>query len=441
MNLEHLTSALPCASLRTGADGGAREGRLRRSSCLCAALPSSLPPRWPRWRANALKSTGPRTARGKAWSSLNGLRHGWDARDLRAKLERTGDKEALLLFDWIFTRFFELCSMDAPRCWSYHLRLAARVWCHITGRILLPRVRKSERKGWSVLEGVYRYGGYVVCPRDLKVLNYRDVGIRFINPYPCRRKHVKFSWIPRVEYLDPPPRLPRARRVRQCKGRPDVAPGPVAHAPLGAGDTLGRVHEGSKDVVGPKLEYLLDSTNPSTNSRTATRPTGRWARLAQLVARVWASAGLADWERTLGSERADGSVRSRPDSRLKDQKMWSVGSWNVLWIQQILPQTHGAPIGLPAYPLSWRPNWLNSPPSFLFSRDCQIWKRNWRLRFQARKIRRIANLRTRGSIPARLAGTTKRAAVQVRNFFVACEDSWRVSASHLPPPLKPVRLP
>ncbi len=63
---------------------------LRRSPTL---TPAALAAR----RANALKSTASRTERGKAWSSLNALRHGWDARNLRDKIERAGDKEAAVL--------------------------------------------------------------------------------------------------------------------------------------------------------------------------------------------------------------------------------------------------------------------------------------------------------------------------------------------------------
>ena len=285
---------------------------LRRSPKL---TPAALAAR----RANSLKSTGPRTERGKAWSSLNGLRHGWDARDLRGKIERTGDKEAAVLFDWIFTRFFELCDMQSKRSWNYHLRLAARVWCHVNGRILLPRVRKSERKGWSVLYGVYRYGGNVVCPRRFELLNYRDVGIRFINPYPCRRKHVRFAWIPKVEFVDPPPRLPRAKRVRERKRYPGEAPNVVVRGPVGSGGTLDRPREGSKDVVGPKLECALDSTKSSANSRTGDRAAGPWAELAELAAFVPAFAGLTDWEKGLGSETAD--EEDPPDRESQDERL------------------------------------------------------------------------------------------------------------------------
>jgi len=64
-----------------------------------AVLRASILPRFSARRANALKYTCPKTARGTAWSSMSGLRNGWDARSLRAKIERTGDKELLVLFD------------------------------------------------------------------------------------------------------------------------------------------------------------------------------------------------------------------------------------------------------------------------------------------------------------------------------------------------------
>ena len=42
--------------------------------------PTMTPARLEANRRNALKSTGPRTARGKAQSRMNGLREGWDSR-------------------------------------------------------------------------------------------------------------------------------------------------------------------------------------------------------------------------------------------------------------------------------------------------------------------------------------------------------------------------
>ena len=257
---------------------------LRRSPRL---TPASLAAR----RANALKSTGPRTARGKAWSSLNALRHGWDARNLRAKIERTGDKEALLLFDWIFTRFFELCDITTERDWNYHLRLAARVWCHVTGRILLPRAQKSTRKGWAVLDRHYRYSERQVCPRSFTLLDYRDVGLRFTNPIPSRRRRVNFAWLPEVEFLSPPPRLPRAKRVRRRKGEvANGAPGSAATTSPGERPDS-RIIPGagiSEDVVGSKLEGGVEPVScPTESGRQA------WgAKLAGLAKRLLAFTGV-----------------------------------------------------------------------------------------------------------------------------------------------------
>ncbi|HEV2423489.1 MAG TPA: hypothetical protein VGZ29_01535 [Terriglobia bacterium] len=231
---------------------------LRRSPLL---TPAALAAR----RANSLKCTGPKTPRGKAWSSMNGLRHGWDARNLRAKIERTGDKEALAIFDWIFTRFFQLTDMETERDWSYHLRLAARIWCHITGRVLLPRAHKGMAKGWVVDGRVYRYGGGVFRPRSLTVLNFRGLGIRLTNPLPSQRRRMRFAWLPEVDFVDPPPRLPRAKRVRQSKAdakgsgavprrvAPDPAVGPESRSN----------REAAENVVGAELECPLDSVSLS----------------------------------------------------------------------------------------------------------------------------------------------------------------------------------
>jgi hypothetical protein len=219
-------------------------------------------------RANALKSTGPKTPRGKAWTSMNALRHGWNARKLRDRIERTGDKEALLVFDWIFTRFFELCDIDSDRVWRYHERLAARAWCHITGRILLPKTQKSMLKGWSVDDRVYRYWGDIFRPRSLTLLDARGAGIRFTNPLPSLRRRKRFAWLPEVEFINPPPRLPRAKRVRNPKPHPRES-AVVRLRAATAAEASKAVREPSrqrgvvaptpKNVVSSKLESLFDS--------------------------------------------------------------------------------------------------------------------------------------------------------------------------------------
>ena len=285
---------------------------LRRSPRL---TPAALAAR----RANALKCTGPKTPRGKAWSSMNGLRHGWDARKLRAKIERTGDKESLALFDWIFTRFFELCDIDTPGGWKYHERLAARVWCHITGRVLLPRARKSIAKGWAVEDRIYQYSGGVFRPRSLTLLDAKDLGIRFTNPLPSKRRRKRFAWLPEVEFIDPPPRLPRARRVRERKlktRKTETAP-PRAAAPEAVpavreqGRALVTKARDRKNVVNAKLESLLDSLTLAATVSPLLSPSVCAALEALDSSHLAAGRGRgpASTESAGREERRDGAVR------------------------------------------------------------------------------------------------------------------------------------
>lgn len=165
-------------------------------------------------RANALKSTGPRTARGKAWSCLNALRHGRRARHLRARIERTGDKQALCLYDWFHVNLINRFHPSSPWQWDYTKREAGRVWCFLTGRMLLPRLKGDGQRTGIGPCTTYRYAESLLCPIDLMITDDQGRGIKFFNPTPSRRKRVRDSWVPRVEFLEVPLRLPRARRVR-----------------------------------------------------------------------------------------------------------------------------------------------------------------------------------------------------------------------------------
>ncbi|MGH9437289.1 MAG: hypothetical protein ACRD22_05170 [Terriglobia bacterium] len=97
-------------------------------------------------RANARQSTGPRTARGKARVALNGIKHGGYVVNLREKLARMGDREALAVYD----RFELACALrvgsEADR--REVARMAARVWC--AGRVL--KRMKADRG--NVLESI-----------------------------------------------------------------------------------------------------------------------------------------------------------------------------------------------------------------------------------------------------------------------------------------------
>src|SRR5271169_1490305 len=69
--------------------------------------PASLAAR----RANALKSTGPRTERGKARVALNPLKHGCRAVPLRDRLARAGYRESEALYCRIRSRLSRALSV------------------------------------------------------------------------------------------------------------------------------------------------------------------------------------------------------------------------------------------------------------------------------------------------------------------------------------------
>ena len=176
-------------------------------------------------RLNSLTSTGPRTARGKAWSCLNALRHGQrsNRRTFRDKLVRTGDSEALYLFDFIFEQILADSQCPDELRWRRLRSLAVRAWCIESGR-RGRRVAKTPLR--TKLESgvrIYRYAEKFVVPRRLKIANKGGWGFMLVNPVPSRRRRVASGWIPEVEYVEG--RLPKARRVRGgCKPGTEIVP-------------------------------------------------------------------------------------------------------------------------------------------------------------------------------------------------------------------------
>ena len=86
-------------------------------------------------RANALKSTGPRTPRGKARVSLNGLQHGrYAARSarLRERLIQAGYRSQEALYGQIRSRIAQVFGAQNPDSRRRTDQLATRIWCLAT---------------------------------------------------------------------------------------------------------------------------------------------------------------------------------------------------------------------------------------------------------------------------------------------------------------------
>jgi len=77
-------------------------------------------------RANAQKSTGPRTAQGRNRIVLNALKHGQHACNFRENLLRAKSKDDAELFQWILDQVHGAFEFRAP--WQAE-QLAQQVWC------------------------------------------------------------------------------------------------------------------------------------------------------------------------------------------------------------------------------------------------------------------------------------------------------------------------
>jgi hypothetical protein len=91
-------------------------------------------------RANARKSTGPRTRGGKNRVTLNALKHGWYASPklFRTRVAAYGEDAAL--YDWFYT---QMCSVFRPvgkKRWRQAERLARKAWCGF---------RRARRLAWA----------------------------------------------------------------------------------------------------------------------------------------------------------------------------------------------------------------------------------------------------------------------------------------------------
>ena len=129
--------------------------------------------------ANALKSTGPRTAEGKCRVMLNGLRHGCYSRAFRPNLLKA--RQNVELFDWIHQRLGEEMPGLNPHSTEY---LARQVWCGLCrGRKAGQRPRRvppTRGAVWSAAWTPWRVGGLAAKPRY--AVKSTDTPITFLSP-------------------------------------------------------------------------------------------------------------------------------------------------------------------------------------------------------------------------------------------------------------------
>ncbi len=250
---------------------------LRRSPAL---TPAAL---WAR-RLNSLKSTGPRTARGKAWSCLNALRHGERSRrrTFRDKLARTGDAEAVYFFDFIFEELLRSHENPSEFVWRRLESLAVRAWCIESGRRGRKVAKTCLRTKLESGVGIYRYAANFVVPRRLTITNKAGWGFALINPAPSRRRRARYGWVPDVEDLEGKP--PKARRVREdCKS-------------------------GSQIVRRVPPQCRAVPSGPSGGSPQADR--SRWDAICKAAGRIGSAIlGTLGWK----SASAVAAVSSRPE--------------------------------------------------------------------------------------------------------------------------------
>ena len=148
--------------------------------------PTMTPRKMAANRANASKSTGPRTAEGRRRVMLNSLRHGGRSGAFRANLIKAG--QGVELFDWIQQRVREEM-LQANRRLAEHL--ARRVWCALRLRRKAGQRPQepppTQASLWCAAWTPWRAGGLAAEPRY--VVKSTDAQVTF--PLPRSRIRIE----------------------------------------------------------------------------------------------------------------------------------------------------------------------------------------------------------------------------------------------------------
>src|SRR6516165_3610580 len=188
-------------------------------------------------RANARRG-GPRTARGKARSCLNSLRHGRYVVHLRAKLQGVGDTDALHLLDWITLHLYIRSPVRSPRHRQQSQRLAARFWCAFTGRNLQMTPDAKAVPGEALEYGPGSCNGFTLrrTPFYLRMASETGGGIVFWSRGWTPRSRGPQDGVPEVRYLWGSGGQRRARKPVLGHPEPPRADSEAAHAAAGHGE-------------------------------------------------------------------------------------------------------------------------------------------------------------------------------------------------------------
>ena len=158
-------------------------------------------------RRNALKSTGPRTARGKARSCLNNLKHGRYAKRLPEKLAAAGDQGGAALCQKVRAEIgaaFQ-ARTDWPQDGRQLDQMTAAIWC------------LARRAGINGLKPRSPLFCIKMGPSEASVFPIR-LGVRIT----CHRRRIGIVyWVQRRKYWTPP-RLAEAAQNLYPAGAPTL---------------------------------------------------------------------------------------------------------------------------------------------------------------------------------------------------------------------------
>ncbi len=159
-------------------------------------------------RANSLKSTGPRTAQGKARVALNSLKDGRYAVRLPEKLVQAGDYSGEALYRWFCSEIAATFGVSDSADRRQAEQLAARAWC-----VARRRGRPRSKAGICFRMNEERLSGGASNTSPLRISieePWQRIGLVFWVQRPrCWTAERQVSILLEKEALAPPPPLHR----------------------------------------------------------------------------------------------------------------------------------------------------------------------------------------------------------------------------------------